>query len=176
MTDNMQLTSEEKAAWRLLELATTGAVGDLSKFSSWLMTVLGAALTFFVANYEAVSTIITVTCLRAALSMFVTSMLSGLFALWLTAPIKSGLAMSAEVLELRTLDLNAHAFASAFASGLIFPYRWFFLRRLATARATDALSSIRLPARLSQYQALLVLFQFISATAVVFTLALGIKV
>ena len=176
MNQQAPLTNEEAAAWRLLGLGTSGAVSELPKFSAWLMTILGAVLAFFVANHDAVSTLIGLSYLRASLILFAVSTLSGLLAVWLTAPIKAGLALSNEALQLRTQQLNAAEFARAFASGLIFPYRCFFLCRIASAKATDALSPVRSPAKLSQYQALLVLLQFACAIVLIFVLAFGINV
>jgi hypothetical protein len=173
--DNAPLTKEEAAAWRLLELATTAAASELPKFSGWLMTVLGSILAFFVAHYNTVSSLVTPPTLRVALILFAVCMLAGLLAVWLTMPIRAGLAFSNEVLQLRTQQFDRVEFSQHFASGLIFPYKCLFLCRLASARPTDALSPIRSPAKLSQYQALLVLFQFACAVVLVFMLAIGIN-
>jgi len=140
------------------------------------MTALGAALTFFVANYDSVSALIRISHLRFALFLFSGSMLAGLIALWLTIPVKAGLAFSTEALDLRSQDLDPQAFASAFSSLLIAPYRRLFKWRLSSAKAIDALSPIRSPAKLSQYLALLVIIQYLGAIAVVITLAIGVKV
>ena len=176
MTEDILLTKEEAAAWRLASLATAGAAGELAKFSGWLMTALGAALTFFVANHESVSALIDTSYIRVALFLFGASMLFGLLAQWLTVPVKAGLAFSTEALGLRTQELDPTAFVKAFASLLILPYRCLFICRVASAKETDALSPIRSPAKLSQYQALLVILQYLGAIAVVLTLALGVKV
>jgi len=170
------LTKEEAAAWRLASLATAGAAGELAKFSGWLMTALGAALTFFVANHSSVTEIIDISHIRFALFVFSASMLFGLIAQWLTVPVRAGLGFSTEALQLRTQELDPSAFVRAFASLLIFPYKCLFLCRAASAKETDALSPIRSPARLSQYQALLIILQYLCAIAVVVTVALGVKV
>ena len=176
MTESTSLTKEEAAAWRLASLATAGAANDLAKFSGWLLTALGAALAFFVANHESVSSLIDISYIRFALLIFSASMLFGLLAQWLTVPVKAGLAFSTEALELRNQELDPAAFVKAFASLLILPYRCLFICRVASAKETDALTPIRSPARLSQYQALLVGLQYLCAIAVVVTLALGVKV
>ena len=175
MDQEPQLTPEQAAAWRLLGLGTASAVGELPKFSAWLLTVLGAGLTFLVANHVAVSALIGPSYLRVSFILFAVSSLAGLLAVWLTAPIKAGLALSNEVLQLRTQQLNASAFAKNFASGLIFPYRYIFLCSLASVAPIDALHPIRSPAKLSQYQALLVLLQFLCAIIIIFVLAFGIQ-
>ena len=176
MDQEPELTKEQAAAWRLLGLGTATAVGELPKFSAWLLTVLGAVLTFLVANHTAVSALIGPSSLRISFILFAISSLAGLLAVWLTAPIKAGLALSNEVLQLRAQHLDASAFVKNFASGLILPYRCLFLCRLASAAQTDALHPIRSPARLSQYQALLVLLQFLCAVIIIFLLAFGIQV
>ena len=170
------LTKEEAAAWRIASLATAGASGELAKFSGWLMTALGAALTFFVANHSSVAEIIDVSYLRLALFFFTGSMLLGLLAQWLSVPVKAGLAFSSEALQLRSQQLDPIAFVKAFASLLIFPYRCLFLHRVASAKGSDALAPIRSPSKLSQYQALLILLQYLFAIAIVLTVALGVKV
>ena len=176
MAEEIPLSKEEAAAWRLASLACVGTAEVLAKFSGWLMTVLGAALTFFVANHESVSRIIGIPYIRASLFLFGISMLLGLLAQWLTVPVKAGLAFSAEALDLRSKKLDPAAFIAAYASLLVPPYRWYFYRRLASAHDTDALTPILAPAKLSQYQALLVIVQYLLAIAVVITLAAGIKV
>jgi hypothetical protein len=55
VAENMGLTKEETVAWRLASLASAGTANELAKFSGWLITALGAALTFFVANHVSVS-------------------------------------------------------------------------------------------------------------------------
>ena len=177
MTQDLSLTKEETAAWRLASLATSAAVVELPKFSGWLMTVLGAALTFFVANHTSVSLLIGTSCIRVALFLFAGSMLFGLIAQWLAIPVRASLAFSTEALQLRSQELDPTAFLQAFASLLILPYRCLFICRIASASAknTDALSAIRSPARLSQYLAILVILQYLLAVSVVVVLALGVK-
>ena len=170
------LTKEEAAAWRLARLATEGVAGDLTTFSGWLMTALGAALTFFLANHESVAEVIATPNIRIALFIFAGSMLFGLLAQWLVIPVRAGLAVSVEALQIREQELEPTAFIKAFASLLIFPYRCLFLCRIAFAKESDALSHIRSPAKLSQYLALSILLQYLLAAAVVVTLAFGIKV
>src|SRR5690625_6232251 len=120
------------------------------------MAVFGAALSFFVANHASVTEIISVTYLHVSLFLFAASVLFGLLAQWLSVPVKAGLAFSQEALALRTKELEPSAFIKAFTSLLILPYRCLFTYRVATMKDIDALSSIRSPAKLSQYQALLV--------------------
>ena len=174
--ENTGLTKEEAAAWRLAALAANGTANEFAKFSGWLMTGFGAVLAFFVANHASVTGIIGITYIRVSLFLFAASMLFGLLAQWLSVPVKAGLAFSLEALRLRTQELNPPAFVHAFSSLLIFPYRCLFTCRLDSAKNIDALSPIRSPARLSQYQALSVIFQCLCAVAVVLTLAFGVKV
>lgn len=178
MTQDSSLTKEETAAWRLASLATSAAVTELPKFSGWLMTGLGAALTFFVANHSSVSLLISISCIRVALFLFAGSMLFGLLAQWLAIPVRASLAFSTEALQLRSLELDPTAFLQSFASLLILPYRCLFICRIASASAksTDALSPIRSPARLSQYLAMFVIIQYLLAISVVVVLAFGVKV
>jgi hypothetical protein len=171
-----QLTKEQAAAWRLVGLGTAGAVSELPKFAAWLITVLGAVLTFLVSNHSETAPLIGASSLRISFVLFAVCTLAGLLAVWLTAPIKAGLALSSEVLQLRSQQLDAAAFTKSFASCLIFPYRCWFLCRVVSAQPTDALQAIRLPARLSQYQALLVLLQFLCAIIIMFVLAFSISI
>lgn len=172
----MPLTKEESAAWRLGSLATSVAAVELPKFSGWLMTTLGAVLAFFVANHSSVSAVIGVVYIRIALFLFAASMLSGLIAQWLAIPVRAGLAYSPEAAQLRENELDPVEFVRAFSSLLLLPYRWLFICRVAAAKNIDALSPIRSPARLSQYLALLVLFQYLCAVAIVVSLAIGMQV
>ncbi len=178
MTQDLSLTNEERAAWRLASLATSAAATELPKFSGWLMTGLGAALTFFVANHTSVSLLISILYIRVALFLFAGSMLFGLLAQWLAIPVRAGLAFSTEALQLRSQELDVTAFLQSFASLLILPYRCLFICRiaLASSKNTDALGPIRSPARLSQYLAVFVVLQYLLAVSVVVILALGVKV
>jgi len=176
VAENMGLTKEETAAWRLASLASAGTANELVKFSGWLMTALGAVLTFFVANHVSVSELISISYIRVAIFLFAASMLFGLLAQWLSVPVKAGLAFSPEALALRNQEIDPTAFVKAYTSLLIFPYRCLFIWRIASMKNIDALSPIRSPARLSQYQTLLVIFQYLCAISVVVTVALGIKI
>src|SRR5699024_6647285 len=129
----------------------------------WLLTVLGAALAFFMVHHNTVATLIAPLELQIALVLFGVCMLSGLFAIWLTVPIKAGLALSSEAIQLRYMQIEPLAFRDSIASGLIFPYKQIFLWRIKSSKKSDTLSAVRSPARLSQYQALLVLLQFVCA-------------
>lgn len=176
MTREDDLTKEEAAAWKFAKLATSSTVSELPKFSGWLMTVLGGALTVFVTNHETVSKLIDASHLRIALLLFTCSMFFGFAAQMLAIPVKASLAFSKKARKLETdPDFDHQAFGEHFTSLLILPYR-LLISRIRPPKKRDALTQIRSPARLSQILAILVMLQYLYAVSVVLTLALGVEI
>jgi len=170
------LSGEQAAVWRLLGFASDQITTELTTFSTWLLTGVGAALIFLVANMESIASYVHATAIRPSLLLAGISLLCGLSAQWLSTQVKTSLAASNSLIELITQELDPDVFIEAYAKGLIWPLRMQLRYKLRRAKPADLMQSIYTPAKHSQRHSIWVLLQLLCAVTAVVSLTLQIKV
>ena len=175
MTDENPLSYEQAQAWSVLDLATTHITDDVTKRSAWLLTAVGAALTFVISNAASVSTLIDTGSVRMSLTLLAASMLCGLAAQVLGSSAKSALLMARAMLQVASTHHNAEAFFQSVLSGLNWSVRRRALRQAKRPNPSGFMSLVYIPARLSQRQSAWCFVQLSFAIAAVFVVALGVK-
>jgi hypothetical protein len=173
--------NEHTAAQKTL-LAATRRVGDaLPIFSTWLMGGFGAAFALVVANIETVSKFIAVTHIRFGLLLFLTSLAIAIITTYLSTIVKAALgaqddgdAIGKEIAALSG-KFDLALYMAEYERGLLPPIKWIARYTMKKAMRGDIVAGTRMIAKLSQFQALLVVCQSIIALIAVGALALGLK-
>lgn len=181
MAHNPLPIDEHTAARRTL-LAATRRVGDaLTPFSAWLLGGFGLAFSLVLANIETVSKFVAVTHIRFGVLIFLFSLVVAVAATYLSTVVKAalgahedGLALADEILSLER-DFDIDLYLAQYQRGLLPPIKWIARFQIEKARRGDAVAGARMIAKMSQIQALLVVFQSILALVAVGAMALGLK-
>jgi len=179
---NSEPPMTEQAAAQLALLAATRRAGDaLPLFSNWLLAGLGAALALVVANIEKISRFVEVTHIRFGLIIFLLSLAVAIVATYLSTVVKAALGAQedGEAIGKRAAaspqDFDVTVFMAEYERGLLPPIKWLAHLVMSKAQAGDFGASVRVIAKLSQLQALLVVCQGLLALVAVGALAFGLK-
>ena len=176
MTEGTPLTYEQSQAWKLLDLATTHITDDVTTRSAWLLTAVGAALTFVVSNAGSMSALIDARHIRMSLCFLTVSLLCGLAVQTLRSGATNALVAGRALLEIASTPHDPDAFLKSFTGGLSWPLR---LRMQYEARRPNRdgfMALVYMPARVSQRQSAWCFMQLGFVIAAVFLLAIGVKV
>ena len=173
---------DERIAAQKTLLSATRRVGDaLPPFSTWLLAGFGAAFSLVLANIETVSKFIAITHIRFALLIFLASLVVAVLATYISTVVKAGLGAQddGETLAKQIVALprqfDVALYMSEFERGLLPPIRWIVHAQMNKAIKGDVVASVRMIAKLSQIQALLVVCQSILAVVAVGAMAVGLK-
>ena len=173
--------NEHIAAQQTLLAATRRVSEALPQFSTWLLGGLAAAFALVIANVETVSKFIAITHIRFGLLVFLASLALAVIVTYLSTVVRVGLAAQEDGESLgkkiaassAKLDLNLYM--AEYERGLLPPVRWIARSAMKKTKAGDVVAGARMIAKLSQLQALLVVFQGALAVVAIGALAFDLK-
>lgn len=179
----MTQSIDARTAAGLSLVAAASKVNEaLSSFSGWLMAGIGVAFSLLLANAEKVSDFILGSHIRYALLLLLVCLVISVFARLLSALVSSALGgheagtiLAKEIVSSgQPFDVNLYI--TEFERGL-FPFqRWLARQTLDKAKSGDSVAGARLIAKLSQVQAMLVLFEASLVIVAAGILVCGLKI
>jgi len=160
-----KITNEKDAAAEALMIAAEKANASLMVFSGWLVGGIGAAVALLFSNIENVAQMVDTVFIKPALALLLLALLISTVSRLMSSMVSAGIESNEKSLllaeEIRstgtTFDVNV--FMSEFARGLFPIQRWFANRSMSKAMRGDTAAVARGIAKLSQAQAMLVLFE-----------------
>jgi hypothetical protein len=180
MSQPTQPINESQAVGKVLRYTTRAVNGSLGPFSAWLAAGVGAAFTVLLANLDAVSKFVSPPYIRFAMSCLliglVLAIVSKLVSAWISAQLDTRDAIDA--VEKQVIDggrqLSRELFRFEFEKGML-PHV-LALSKLMVAKANgDTEFTVRLTAKVSQCQPILVLCEVLSVLAAALAVVLGLK-
>jgi|GEM_PF-1719637 len=181
MANEQDPFDERVAAKQALLAATRRVSGALPSFSKWLMAGFGAAFSLTLANIGTVSKFIGIAQIRFGLLLFLISLGLAVVSTYLGMIVDSaiaghedGEAIGKKIAE-SPQEFNLELFGSEYERGLFPPIRWLAHASIEKAKSGDVVAGVRMIAKLSQIQTLLVVTQGILAVVAAGVLAVGLK-
>lgn len=162
-----------------LMLATGRISASFDSLSGWLAAGLGAALTLFLANLDAVSKSVSLESIRLGGTFFLLSCFFALAAKFLAALISAGTAAAAEAMSLgkslgeEGIVLDIPLYLREITSALFWPLSAFARLAFEKAQKGDFAISARLYTKAAQIQVVVVIAQIILSIASVFAILHG---
>lgn len=180
MSNPVEAINESQAAGKVM-LEVTRAVNDsIGPLSGWLAAGVGASLALLVANIDAVSEFVAAGYIRFALSCLLFSLLtaivSKLVSAWISAQIsahEAGLAIGKQITA-GSEPFSYTTFISEFEKALLPHVRW-ISRRMMRNVVADPQYALRLTAKVSQCQPVLVTCEVVAVAVAVVAVVIGLK-